>query len=141
MQIFGTDIDDAAVAIARAARYSKMEGVSRERIERWFAEDGEEYCPVREVREMCIFSTHSVVKDPPFSKLDLISCRNLLIYLETGLQDRLMQTFHYALATGRLSVSSASRKASRARPNSLPRSTRSIESSSAARPRLQRRIF
>jgi two-component system CheB/CheR fusion protein len=97
VQIFGTDIDDAAVAIARAARYSKMEGVSRERIERWFAEDGEEYCPVREVREMCIFSTHSVVKDPPFSKLDLISCRNLLIYLETGLQDRLMQTFHYAL--------------------------------------------
>lgn len=100
VQIFGTDIDDAAVAIARAARYSKMEGVSRERIERWFAEDGEEYCPVREVREMCIFSTHSVVKDPPFSKLDLISCRNLLIYLKTGLQDRLLQTFHYALRPG-----------------------------------------
>ena len=100
MQIFGTDIDDAAVSIARAARYSKMEGVTRERIERWFTEDGEEYRPVREVREMCIFSTHSVVKDPPFSKLDLISCRNLLIYLETGLQDRLMQTFHYALRPG-----------------------------------------
>lgn len=97
VQIFGTDIDDAAVAIARTARYSKMTGVTRERIERWFDEDGEQYCPVREVREMCIFSTHSVVKDPPFSKLDLISCRNLLIYLETGLQDRLMQTFHYAL--------------------------------------------
>jgi two-component system CheB/CheR fusion protein len=88
------------VAIARAARYSKMEGVTRERLARWFAEDGEEYCPVREVREMCIFSTHSVVKDPPFSKLDLISCRNLLIYLDTGLQDRLMQTFHYALRPG-----------------------------------------
>jgi two-component system, chemotaxis family, CheB/CheR fusion protein len=100
VQIFGTDIDDAAVAIARAARYSKMEGVSRDRIERWFAEDSGQYCPVREVREMCIFSTHSVVKDPPFSKLDLISCRNLLIYLETGLQDRLMQTFHYALRPG-----------------------------------------
>lgn len=100
VQIFGTDIDDAAVAIARAARYSKMENVTRERIERWFSEDGEVHCPIREVREMCIFSTHSVVKDPPFSKLDLISCRNLLIYLETDLQDRLMQTFHYALRPG-----------------------------------------
>lgn len=100
VQIFGTDIDDAAVAIARAARYSKMEGMTRERIERWFTENGDDYCPVREVREMCIFSTHSVVKDPPFSKLDLISCRNLLIYLESGLQDRLMQTFHYALRPG-----------------------------------------
>jgi two-component system CheB/CheR fusion protein len=101
VQIFGTDIDDAAVAIARSARYAKkVEGVSRERVERWFAEDGEEYCPVREIRDMCIFSTHSVTKDPPFSKLDLISCRNLLIYLEPDLQDRLMQTFHYALRPG-----------------------------------------
>ena len=46
---------------------------------------------------MCIFSTHSVVKDPPFSKLDLISCRNLLIYMGTDLQDRILKTFHYAL--------------------------------------------
>jgi len=101
VQIFGTDIDDAAVAIARAARYArKMEGVSPERLERWFAEDGAEFCPMREIREMCIFSTHSAVKDPPFSKLDLISCRNLLIYLQPDLQDRLMQTFHYALRPG-----------------------------------------
>jgi two-component system CheB/CheR fusion protein len=97
VQIFGTDIDDAAVAIARAARYSKMQGMSGERLARWFVDEGEGYSVAREIREMCIFSTHSVVKDPPFSKLDLISCRNLLIYLETGLQDRLMQTFHYAL--------------------------------------------
>ncbi len=101
VQIFGTDIDDAAVAVARAARYHRrMDGVPRERIERWFATDGEEYCPVRQIREMCIFSTHSVIKDPPFSRLDLISCRNLLIYLEPGLQDRLMQTFHYAVRPG-----------------------------------------
>ncbi|MBL8268005.1 chemotaxis protein CheB [Steroidobacter sp.] len=98
VQIFGTDVDDAAVTVARAARYHKrMEGVPRERIERWFVADGEEYCPAREIREMCIFSTHSVIKDPPFSRLDLISCRNLLIYLEPSLQDRLMQIFHYAL--------------------------------------------
>ena len=101
VQIFGTDIDEAAVTIARAARYRKaMVGLSPERIERWFAVDGDDYCPIREIREMCVFSTHSVVKDPPFSKLDLISCRNLMIYLEPGLQDRVIRTFHYALRPG-----------------------------------------
>ena len=97
VQIFGTDIDDAAVAVARAGRYRKTTGISPERLERWFAEDGEEYCPVKDVREMCVFSTHSVVKDPPFSRLDLVSCRNLLIYMNSDLQDRVLRTFHYAL--------------------------------------------
>jgi two-component system CheB/CheR fusion protein len=101
VQIFGTDIDEAAVAIARSGRYRKaMVGMSPERIERWFAIDGEDFCPIREIREMCVFSTHSVVKDPPFSKLDLISCRNLMIYLEPNLQDRVVRTFHYALRPG-----------------------------------------
>src|SRR5581483_5613017 len=75
-------------------------GVSPERMKRWFVENGDDYCPVKEVREMCIFSTHSVVKDPPFSRLDLISCRNLLIYLNAELQDRLIRVFHYALRPG-----------------------------------------
>ena len=98
VQIFGTDIDDAAVSLARAARYSrKLDGLSPARAARWFVADGEDHCPVREIRDMCIFSTHNVIKDPPFSKLDLISCRNLLIYLAPELQDRLMKTFHYAL--------------------------------------------
>ena len=101
IQIFGTDIDAAAVAIARIARYGKkMTGISPERLERWFAEEGEEYCPVKEIRDMCVFSVHSVVRDPPFSKLDLISCRNLLIYFDAGLQDRVMRMFHYALRPG-----------------------------------------
>jgi two-component system CheB/CheR fusion protein len=101
VQIFGTDIDDAAVALARGARYpKKLEGLSPERAARWFVEDGEEHCPVREIRDMCIFSTHNIIKDPPFSRLDLISCRNLLIYLAPELQDRLMSTFHYALRAG-----------------------------------------
>ena len=101
VQIFGTDIDDAAVTLARAARFpSKLEGISPDRAARWFVEDGGEYCPVREIRDMCIFSVHDVTKDPPFSKLDLVSCRNLLIYLAPELQDRLMQTFHYALRGG-----------------------------------------
>jgi two-component system, chemotaxis family, CheB/CheR fusion protein len=99
--IFGTDIDANAVAIARAGRYRKETlGVSPERLERWFVPAGEDYCPVPEIRSMCVFSTHSVVKDPPFSRLNLISCRNVLIYLEEELQDLLMRTFHYALLPG-----------------------------------------
>jgi two-component system, chemotaxis family, CheB/CheR fusion protein len=97
VQIFGTDIDPDAVSIARHGCYRKTAGLSSERLRRWFVEEGGEYCPVREVREMCVFSIHSVVKDPPFSKLDLISCRNLLIYMDADLQDRVLQIFQYAL--------------------------------------------
>lgn len=101
VQIFGTDIDEGAVAAARAARYrAPMVGVSAQRAARWFAREGEDHCPVKLVREMCVFSTHSVIRDPPFSKLDLISCRNLMIYLDPDLQDRVLRTFHYALCPG-----------------------------------------
>ncbi len=101
-QIFATDIDEQAVAFARAARYRKSQiaELPVARRDRWFAADGDHWCPVKEIREMCIFSTHSVVKDPPFSRLDLISCRNLLIYLGPALQERLVRTFHYALRPG-----------------------------------------
>ncbi|MDQ3126097.1 MAG: PAS domain S-box protein [Pseudomonadota bacterium] len=101
VQIFGTDIDDRAVALARTGRYRKaMTGVSPERLARWFVQDGDEYCPNKAIRDMCVFSPHSIIKDPPFSRLDLISCRNLMIYLDSGLQDRVMRTFHYALRPG-----------------------------------------
>jgi two-component system, chemotaxis family, CheB/CheR fusion protein len=101
MTIFGTDIDANAVAIARAGRYRKeASGLSPERIKQWFVRAGDDYCPVPEIRDLCVFSTHSLVKDPPFSRLDLISCRNLLIYLDEELQDRVMRTFHYALLPG-----------------------------------------
>lgn len=102
VQIFGTDIDAAAIGFARQARYRKMAGVTPERLERWFSTEDDAYFPVREIREMCVFSTHSVTKDPPFSKLDLISCRNLLIYMNPDLQDRVLKTFHYALKPGGL---------------------------------------
>jgi two-component system, chemotaxis family, CheB/CheR fusion protein len=101
VQIFGTDIDDNAIAIARAGYYPKsLAGLSPEQIERWFAPRGDGYCPVKQIREMCMFSVHSVTRDPPFSKLDLISCRNLLIYLGGALQERVVRTFHYALRSG-----------------------------------------
>ena len=97
VQIFGTDIDDVAVAFARAGRYRKTTGISSERLARWFTADDDEVLPIREIREMCVFSPHSVVKDPPFSRLNLISCRNLLIYMDAELQDRVLRIFHYAL--------------------------------------------
>jgi two-component system, chemotaxis family, CheB/CheR fusion protein len=97
LQIFGTDIDDQAIEFARAGRYKRTTGVSPERLQRWFFEDGGDFRPNRQIREMCVFSVHNVTKDPPFSKLDLISCRNLMIYMDSDLQDRVLRTFHYAL--------------------------------------------
>jgi two-component system, chemotaxis family, CheB/CheR fusion protein len=100
VQIFATDIDDRAVEFARAGRYKKPVGVSPERLARWFVEDNDDYCPVRRIRGMCVFSVHNVIRDPPFSRLDLISCRNLLIYMQRELQDRVLRAFHYALSPG-----------------------------------------
>lgn len=99
--IFATDIDDFAITAARAGRYrGPLTGVSPERQERWFTRDGDDFCVVKPLREMCVFSPHSVIKDPAFSRLDLVSCRNLLIYLNADLQERLVRTFHYALKPG-----------------------------------------
>jgi two-component system, chemotaxis family, CheB/CheR fusion protein len=101
VQIFGTDIDERAIAIARSGRYHRpAAGLPPDYAERWFTEDGDHCCVVPEIRDMCMFSAHSLIKHPPFSRLDLISCRNLLIYLDSDLQDRVMRTFHYALKPG-----------------------------------------
>ena len=99
VQIFATDLDGRALAAARAARYTDavVRDVGPERLARWFVREGSTYCIVKEVREMCIFSQHSIIKDPPFSRLDLISCRNLLIYLDTELQSGIISVFHFAL--------------------------------------------
>ncbi|MEM7687503.1 MAG: chemotaxis protein CheB [Pseudomonadota bacterium] len=101
-QIFGTDIDGAALMHARAALYSatQVEGVSREHRERFLLqlEDGFQLVP--ELRERCIFAPHNVLQDPPFSRLALISCRNLLIYLTSEVQKSLIPRFHYGLNEG-----------------------------------------
>lgn len=99
LQIFATDIDEPAVRVARTARYvaSQVAHIPADRLERWFNADGNYFVLGKAIREICIFSVHNVIKDPPFSKLDLISCRNLLIYFGTELQDRTIRTFHYAL--------------------------------------------
>ena len=101
IQIFATDIDDRAIAAARTGRFrAPLPGVAPERLERWFTADGDDYVVVKPIREMIVFSPHSAIKDPPFSRLDLVSCRNLLIYLNPTLQEHLIRTFHYSLRTG-----------------------------------------
>jgi two-component system CheB/CheR fusion protein len=99
VQIFATDIDETAMGVARAARYpaSVVKEVSPERLRRFFVHEAGTYRVVKELRDMCIFSIHSVIRDPPFSRLDLISCRNLLIYLKPALQAQIIPLFHYAL--------------------------------------------
>jgi two-component system CheB/CheR fusion protein len=102
VQIFATDIDETAMTVARTARYpaSLVNEVSPERLKRFFIQEGASYRVTKELREMCIFSNHSVIRDPPFSRLDMISCRNLLIYLKPGLQGQIFPLFHYALRPG-----------------------------------------
>ncbi|MBR1173379.1 PAS domain-containing protein [Bradyrhizobium sp. KB893862 SZCCT0404] len=99
VQIFATDIDGRALATARVGRYRTNieQDMSPERLARWFVREGDTYCVVKELREMCIFSQHNVIKDAPFSKLDIVSCRNLLIYLNAELQNRVIPLFHFAL--------------------------------------------
>jgi two-component system CheB/CheR fusion protein len=99
IQIFATDISVAAIEKARAASYPKSieREVSAERLRRFFVKSDHGYQIKKAVREMCVFARQNAVKDPPFSKLDLISCRNVMIYLGPVLQKKLLPIFHYAL--------------------------------------------
>ena len=99
LQIFATDIDERALSIGRLGIYpSGIEQlVSKERLERYFIKRGKRYEVVRELRELCLFTPHNLINDPPFSRLDLVSCRNLLIYFGPHLQSKLIPLFHYAL--------------------------------------------
>ena len=102
VQIFASDIDEPALTVARTGRYpaSVLKEVSPERRTRFFIAEGGTFRIVKDLRDMCIFSTHSVIRDPPFSRVDLISCRNLLIYLRPELQSHVIPVFHYALRSG-----------------------------------------
>src|SRR5439155_7078831 len=104
IQIFATDLDARALGVARAGRYSSAiaDHVSADRLSRWFVREGDTYCVVKELREMCIFSPHNLIKDAPFSRMDLLSCRNLLIYLNSELQNRVIPIFHFSLRPGGL---------------------------------------
>lgn len=104
VQVFATDIDSLAIATARAGLYpaSIAADVTPERLSRFFVQepDGGAYRVQKVIRDLLVFSEQDVIKDPPFSKLDLISCRNLLIYMSGELQQKIIPLFHYALNPG-----------------------------------------
>ena len=102
IQIFGSDISERAVQTARKGAYSDtvMREVSEERRRRFFTKVESGYRINKNVRDLCVFVRHDLARDPPFSKLDLVSCRNVLIYFGQALQRRVLPTLHYALRQG-----------------------------------------
>jgi two-component system CheB/CheR fusion protein len=101
VQIFGTDVSETAIELARAGTFSQsiVQEVSSERLERFFVKHDSSYVIAKSIRDLCIFARQDVTRDPPYSRLDLISCRNVLIYLDVSTQRRVMHIFHYALRT------------------------------------------
>lgn len=102
LQLYSTDLDDDAIATARAGLYplNIAQDVSADRLRRFFIPEDAGFRIKKEIREMVVFAVQSVIKDPPFTRLDLLSCRNLMIYLEPDLQNRLIPALHYALKPG-----------------------------------------
>ncbi|WP_176477815.1 CheR family methyltransferase, partial [Mesorhizobium sp. WSM3866] len=99
LQIFATDIDERALEVARAGRYpaTVASDITPKRLKEFFSREDGTYRVSAELREACLFSAHNLLRDPPFSKLDLIACRNLLIYMGPELQEKIIPIFHYAL--------------------------------------------
>ncbi len=100
IQIFATDIDDEALNVARRGVYpaASMSEVSPEQLERYFRQTGSSYEAGKLLRDMIVFARHNLVSDPPFMRLDLVSCRNVLIYFDAPLQSKVLQTFHFGLS-------------------------------------------
>ena len=99
LQVFASDLDDSALAVAREGRYPVAieADMTEERLRRFFIREGDHYRVTRELRDMVLIARHSLLKDPPFSRVDLISCRNVLIYLDREVQQQVCATFHFAL--------------------------------------------
>jgi len=99
VQIFSTDLAEKAIAKARQGVYNKndISRISKERLERFFIKIDGHYQINKSIRDMCVFSVHNLMKDPPFSRIDLVSCQNVLIYIEASPQKKILQAFHYAL--------------------------------------------
>ena len=106
LHIFATDLDPDAIDRARQGKFLKNieADVSSARLQRYFVPDEDGYRVGKEVRDMAIFATQNVISDPPFTRLDIISCRNLLIYLRPELQNKILPLFHYALVSSGLLI-------------------------------------
>ena len=102
LQVFASDVDAHSVAFARAGLYGPETAarVGEKRLARFFSREGKGYRVVRDLRETVVFTVQDLLADPPFSRLDLISCRNLLIYLRPGAQEQILSLFHFALRAG-----------------------------------------
>ncbi|TWT64801.1 CheR family methyltransferase [Allorhodopirellula solitaria] len=102
VQIFATDLDEHALTVARTGDYpiGIQDEMSADRLRRFFVKRGNRYFASKRIRDMVVFSSHNLISDPPFTKIDLVSCRNLLIYLGSHLQKKLIPLFHYAIKPG-----------------------------------------
>jgi two-component system CheB/CheR fusion protein len=102
LQVFGSDLDSRALVTAREGRFPAAieTDVSEERLRNFFTREGDHYRVRQELRDIVLFAVHDLIKDPPFSRIDFLSCRNLLIYLDRDLQEQVCTTFHYALNPG-----------------------------------------
>lgn len=99
VQIFASDISERCITKARTAIYSPqdMQQISESRIHNYFTKRDGQYHINKVIRDMCVFAIHNFIKDPPFAKIDLVSCRNVLIYFDTYLQNKVLTSFHYSL--------------------------------------------
>lgn len=102
LQMFATDLDEASIEIARCGVYPEAIAldVTAARLQRFFTRVDGMYRINKEIRDVCVFSRHDIIYDPPFSRIDLISCRNLLIYMDSSLQGRVLPTLHFSLRPG-----------------------------------------
>jgi two-component system CheB/CheR fusion protein len=101
VKIFATDIDQEAIECASRGLYTEahLKDVSPQRLDQFFVREGNKFCISPLIRKMVIFAHHNVMKDPPYSKIDLVSCRNMLIYMTPALQKKVLNTFHFSLNT------------------------------------------
>src|SRR6267143_463184 len=99
VKIFGTDVDEKAIAYARKGQYTRdqVESVPQKSLAEWFIEEGDAYAVRKELRRCVVFGINNLVSDAPISRLDLLICRNVFIYLDAALQKRVLSRFHYAL--------------------------------------------
>ncbi|NEW79063.1 MAG: response regulator, partial [Gelidibacter sp.] len=102
LQIFASDLSASAIEVARNGEYSmnQLKNVSPKRLKQFFTKSNNNFRISKSLRDVCVFAQHNILNDPPFSRMDLISCRNLLIYLDNAAQKKAISTFHYALNDG-----------------------------------------
>ena len=115
IQIFGTDVNEKNIEKARQGTYCKSieDNVSQSKLKKFFNDQGDSYQIAKSIREMCILAKQDITNDPPFSKLDLIVCRNMLIYFDIQLQERVVPIFHYGLKDGGFLILGESESASK----------------------------